>query len=88
MGQSPTHKDAQAGIMHADEDYGETMTFPEAMQAVIEGKLVARAAWGDDEVYVCINGDRLRILDKKDNLLHPLIVSEVDMRSNDWIEIE
>jgi len=61
------------------------MTFPEAMQKVIEGKKVSRLEWKDEGCYGFLNGRYLSIhySNKPDNF--QWIVSDGDMLGTDWI---
>lgn len=73
-----------------------TMSFPEAMQAVVDGQRVSRQAWGDSSVYVF----RSVVASKDgasaggylahrtaDGKVDAIIIPEVDLDATDWIVV-
>ena len=58
-----------------------TMNFPDAMNAVIAGKKVARISWGNDD-YGFIKDEWLTIF--TNGAFHKWLVSESDMTGEDW----
>jgi hypothetical protein len=62
------------------------MTFPQAMERVIAGKKVTKVEWGGKSQYVVLMNGFLSI--KRPTGYHQLIVSEGDMRGEDWIVVE
>lgn len=58
-----------------------TMGFPEAMQAILDGKQVTRLDWGKGYGY--LNGGILSLNKKGKNF--QWIVSEGDLSANDWV---
>ena len=67
-------------------EYQVTMDFPEAMQAVIDGKLVTKLEWEDPETVVWLDGTlKISLPDSKPL---DLIISEGDMTGTDWVVVE
>jgi hypothetical protein len=64
------------------------MAFPQAVQAIMDGKKVSRGepSW-DAEIYVELVDDRLCISYPKDGKMHPFIISDSDMFATDWYAI-
>lgn len=61
----------------------ELLSFPAAIEMLIEGKRITRIEWGSDSEYGMLQDERLMIHTKgKDHLW---IVSEADMRATDWV---
>lgn len=65
-----------------DED---TLTFPQAMEAVIEGKRVTKKEWDDVDSYGVMKDGYLII--HRDGKDHQWLVSEADMVGKDFIVI-
>lgn len=63
----------------------EYMSFPTAMQAIIDGKRVTRAEWPEPKAFVYLTEHRLVIKFADDLLYHPLLVSDGDMLADDWM---
>jgi hypothetical protein len=61
--------------------------FPEAMREVLEGKKVTRVEWDDTEAYGYLNDGFLMIKKTDDKKDYQWIVSEADMKAEDWIII-
>ena len=61
--------------------------FPEAMREVLEGKKVTRVEWDDTEAYVYLKDGFLMIKKTDDKKDYQWIVSESDMKAEDWIII-
>lgn len=60
-----------------------TMSFPEAIKAVMEGKKISRVEWNDPNEYGLLKNAYLTIHTKGKD--HQWIVSDGDMKSIDWI---
>ena len=61
--------------------------FPEAMREVLEGKKVTRVEWDDTEAYGYLNDGFLMIKKTDDKKDYQWIVSEADLKAEDWIII-
>ena len=72
METSPVIKKSEVKVMFG---------FPEAVGAIIEGKSVTRAEWPDGTYGHLKEGFLIIHLEDGD---HQWIVSEADMKSNDW----
>lgn len=59
------------------------LSFPDAIQEVINGKKVTKTDWNNPNIYIFLKDERLKIhlTDEKD---HDLIVSEQDLLGIDW----
>lgn len=57
------------------------LTFPEAMQAIIDGKKIARKEWGNED-YCFLDGQWLSI--RRNGVIHPWQVNDGDMLGIDW----
>jgi hypothetical protein len=64
-----------------------TMDFPSAMRALINGALVTRLEWKNDDYCLLQNG-WLRIFTSSDEKFHDWLVSEGDMAVSDWVIIQ
>lgn len=62
------------------------LRFPEAIQAVMNGKKVRRVEWADAEEYCLLKDNFLTI--HRNEKFHTWIVSEGDMLSTDWVIIK
>ena len=62
------------------------MTFPEAMSAVLAGAKVTKLEWGNDKIYLFLDGT-LNIM-KEDGTVNTLIVSDGDMLGTDWVVVD
>ena len=62
------------------------MTFPEAMSAVLMGTKVTKLEWGNDKIYLFLDGT-LNIM-KEDGTVNTLIVSDGDMLGTDWVVVD
>ena len=74
-----------------------TMTFPQAMEKVIEGKSITRLEWGDKQSYAFLSELTNMLMinntveDPQKNVkkgLHTWIVCEGDMKAADWVVVE
>ena len=63
------------------------MDFPTAIQKVIEGEKITKLEWHNKFIYGELRDDFL-MLKKEDNKFHPWLLSEADMRGEDWVIIE
>ncbi len=61
------------------------MNFNEAVQEILDNKKVSRYDWKDEETYIFLNENILSI--KKEDGIHPLIVSDADMIAEDWMVV-
>jgi len=59
------------------------LSFPEAMQAVMDGEKVTRIEWDNKEEYGFMLNERLTVHTKGKD--HTWMVSEGDMVARDWI---
>lgn len=62
------------------------MNWPEAMQAVIDGKKITRKEWANNEVRVYLTAGMLH-LRKADGTLHHLLTADADMLASDWVVV-
>ena len=61
-----------------------TMSFPAAIQCVIDGLNITKLEWEDAQYWVCLRDQKL-MMHKPDGVYYPLIVSEGDLRGMDWV---
>jgi hypothetical protein len=64
------------------------MTFGEALNKVVEGKMVRRAEWEDERVFLTIANERLMISKPDTKTMDYLIVSQADIIAEDWVIYE
>lgn len=62
-----------------------SMSFPDAISQIIEGKKVTRLEWNNGE-YGFLNGDTLS-LHKEDDVNYQWIVKDGDLLAKDWVII-
>lgn len=62
------------------------ITFPEAMQAVIDGKNITKAEWDSPDIFCNLESERLKICIH--GVFHDWIISEADMMGTDWEVLE
>jgi hypothetical protein len=62
------------------------MTFPEAIQKIIDGGKVTKKEWGNPAIYLLLDDGLLRIK-KADGSIVPLFVSDGDMHGTDWYSV-
>lgn len=67
-------------------DVNITMTFPDAMQQIIDGNKITKLEWGDKEYYGILQ-DGFLFLHKPDGKFYKWLVSDGDMLGDDWITI-
>lgn len=60
------------------------LAFPEAIQAIINGKRVTKLEWGDDEEYCLLQDDYLRI-HHANGKCDAWLIRETDMVGEDWV---
>lgn len=63
----------------------QTMSFPDAIHQIINGKKVARVSWGNDD-YGLLKDEWLTISTK--GALHTWLVSQGDLEGNDWVIVK
>jgi len=63
----------------------DALTFPEAIQEIMDGNKVTRVEWDSKEEYGFMSKEVLQIHTKGRD--HKWIVSEGDIRAKDWIVI-
>jgi hypothetical protein len=68
-----------------DEDVEKLMTFPQAMEAVIEGKRITKEEWDSEEVWGEMKEGFLII--HRDGKDHQWIISEGDLTGDDYVTI-
>lgn len=61
------------------------MSFPDAVAAIIRGEKVTKAEWNNEDTYVYLDSFLKIHLNGAD---HSLVVSDEDMRGEDWYIIE
>lgn len=61
----------------------ETLTFPEAMEDVIHGKVITRLEWNDREIFCLLKSGILTI--HNETGFHSWIINDGDMSAEDWI---
>ncbi len=61
-----------------------TMSFPDSMKKVLEGKRIARISWGNTD-YCLLQDGWLSIFTKGD--LHTWNINDGDMEAEDWIVV-
>lgn len=59
------------------------MSFGEAMEQLLLGRLVTRRSWNNPSVFLELREDKL-MLYKEDGLYYDLIVSRGDLLGQDW----
>lgn len=59
------------------------LSFPTALQAVIDGKRVSKREWSDTEIWVALIEGFLKI-HKADGSEHALLVRDGDLLGTDW----
>jgi hypothetical protein len=65
------------------QDKGE-MSFPEALVEVLKGKSITKLEWDDKQYFGLLSNERLT-LRKPDGKFYDWIVSEGDLRGEDWV---
>ncbi len=63
-----------------------TMSFPDAMRRVIDGRRVRRIAWGDVPDYAYLRDGWLTLL--RDETFHTWSINDGDLLANDWVVID
>lgn len=63
------------------------MTFPEAVKAMVEGKMVTKLEWGDKNIYGLLKDGFIRLQDAKGNC-GAWTISEGDAIGEDYVVIE
>jgi hypothetical protein len=63
------------------------LTFPEAIQKIIDGGRYTKREWNDPAIFIFLHGGFLKIKGKDGNL-SPLLISEPDMLGTDWVSID
>ena len=63
-----------------------TTDFHGAIDLILSGKRVTKIEWNNEEIYLMIVDDRLKI-HKTDGLFYDLILQRADMDGKDWIII-
>lgn len=61
------------------------MTFPEAIERVIDGQKITRVAWGSEDCVFLADG--FLMLKKADRSMHRLLVSDGDLLATDWVVV-
>jgi len=62
-----------------------TMTFAQALDALVDGKKVRRLDWEDEGFYLELFKEELIVYRPDDKQRHPLIVSLGDITREDWV---
>ena len=76
--------ESQSPVVVKDEPKEKEMDFAEAIKEILEGKKVTKLEWDDPKTYLALQGGHLQI-HKSKGTDHDLIVSEGDMRGEDWV---
>ena len=63
-----------------------TMSFPEAIKAIIDGKKITKLEWNDPEVFGVLR-DGLLMLYGPDEEWHKWIISDGDLTGEDWVTV-
>lgn len=71
-------------VEELDEPTVETMTFPQAIEAMTNGDAVTKLEWNDPEIFCLLKSGRLTIHNEKG--FHDWIISDGDMAGNDWVK--
>lgn len=67
----------------------EGMTFPKALEYLIDGKKITRIAWGRNDIFGLLRNAELQIYrGDTDKEFHVWAVNEGDLVSFDWIVLE
>jgi hypothetical protein len=64
------------------------MTFGEALNKVVEGKMIRRPEWEDERVFVTLVKEVLSISKPETKQMDYLIVSLGDITAEDWVIYE
>ena len=64
----------------------DTLDFVSAISRILEGAKLTREEWDDKETYIHL-ADGFLMIHKEDGKNYQLIVSEADMKAEDWILI-
>lgn len=62
------------------------MDFADALTQVLMGKSITKKEWGNIQIYGILDNEILR-LHKSDGKLYDWIISEADLRGDDWVVI-
>lgn len=79
-------KQAKSPLPKAKAKEIKKMSFPEAIQAVIEGKKVTKLEWDNSNIYLLLKDGYLRIHTLKGDF-DVLAVSEGDLIGKDYVEL-
>lgn len=63
------------------------MTFPQALNELIDGKKISRVEWADTDEYFLLNTEYLSVHHSSDDKVHQLLVREADLLAIDWIVV-
>ena len=64
-----------------------TMSFADCLLAILDGSKARRLEWPDNGTFITMREGKVMIFNTKDNLLHPLIVTDGDILGDDWFII-
>jgi len=64
----------------------QTLSFPDAVQAIIEGYRVTKLEWNNSNLFGCLLNDRLMI--HLEDGYHPWIVATGDLFAEDWVILD
>lgn len=59
------------------------LTFPQAMEAVINGGTITKREWDDPDTYCLMKNNRL-MLHKSSGTEHDWIINDGDLHGRDW----
>ena len=77
-------KSTKVKVINANEVY---LTFYEALNEMLNGKIVTKADWRDKGWYGQEADELLKIYNPNDSLFHPWIISRGDIMGKDWFVI-
>lgn len=65
------------------------MTFPQALEQVIEGKRITRVSWSDKRSYYLLKDGlfQLHKAGEAEHITHPFVINDGDLLAFDWIEL-
>lgn len=70
-------------IIETSVEEKESMTFAQAMEAVIDGHAITKLEWKNKEIFCLLKSGILTIHNEKG--FHSWIINDGDMTGNDWI---
>ena len=65
----------------------ELLTFPQALNLVIDEKKITKKEWDNKNIYVLLK-DNFLMIHKDDGKFYQLIINDGDLLGIDWMEVE